>query len=197
MGDVDVNGNVILSHHLHVQAVITDCIPFYLDEQFMKDHTLRPVDAATVPKNLKMLLDTSGLGSFFCSGNYECRLGASKFASPSCCCCCCSSLAPWWVGRSWQVFFAPKFGDDENDAAGCPVRTVKLSGQKGDPWENPETRRVEYSWWMGGKRKPEKVYSPSWHGWTAKHHQLRMSTGSGAVRYILAETRGSREMCLL
>ena len=93
MGSVDINQNVIVSHHLHHQRHIWKCIPFFLEETFMEDHILRPVDAAKVPKNLLMLLDPSGLGAFFCSGNLECLLAASKFALlymcfPSCCCWC-------------------------------------------------------------------------------------------------------------
>lgn len=195
LGNLDANSNVIISHHLNAHPEVYECTPFYKDKDFMAEHILKPVDAAKVPRNLKMLLPPPfGLDSphpsFFCQGNMECRLGVSKFALleicfPSCCCTL--------VGRCWQVFFPPRDGDDDEDAVGSPVRTIKIIGTKGDAWLCEDAKAWLVEWKK--TKKPEKSYSPSWSGWMPRNYTLRTCTGHSVGKFILAQRRGSEDVC--
>ena len=185
---MDTNQNVIIAHHLGQMAIVKDCRPFYMDKKFMEDYILRPVDASKMPKDLMALIECTELGTFFMLGNYECHLAASKLAL-LCICLqgCCCTLA----GRSWQVFYPPQDGDDHHDAAGAPVRTVKIPGNKSNCTYNDKLAVWEYDWEIGRSARAEKKYSPSWSGWTPRTYGLRMCTGNRVSRCILAQKRGS------
>lgn len=96
MGGIDSNANVINSHNFVNCPIIQGCVPFYMDLEFMKEYILKPLDASKMPKDLMALTNGFQGGAFFCLGNCECNLAASKFAL-LCICLqgfCCTLVGP-------------------------------------------------------------------------------------------------------